>query len=346
VDISVIDLALSASLDPHISTKAIRITLGLHQEISRALAKPNRDGPRTEAFVAHEYLEHLTGMNIRTIVKAAALAEKEIGLVVRSSDGEKDRLMEGTNHGRAAGWALAEPHSFPALAVPSGYAAAEFLDPANSLWSKNDRGYRTALVLVATHGMNRILTTSASVAALMGLTLPNATKHLDALVKARVGSKTGRGQWSFFFDVMSGFGDNRLKHETADRATARRKTWRDRLAPESDDPIPDEPEPVLDPQEALHIRKETQVSTNSWSSQIEDIPKRQDMEARRSEEQKPAVDKAEIVALLGKISENNEVFRQRDRLSMLRGEPKNPATAKTPRDTSQEPVVWHMINIE
>jgi hypothetical protein len=240
------------------------------------------------------------------------------------------------------------------------------------MWSNNDRGYRTALVLVATHGMSRILTTTASVAALMGLTLPNATKHLDALVKARVGFKTGRGKWTFFFDRVSGLGDNRLAHEIADRAQTRRGAWRDRLAPEGDDPIPDEPEPVLDHQEALQIPKESQVSTNGWSSQIEEMPKRQDMEARRSEVHKPALDKAEIAALRKKIQEDNEAFIQRqyndprsvaarerkqadfeawlqsDREAMLRGEPYSRATvkAKTPRDTSQDPVVWQMINVE
>lgn len=325
MDTSVTDLALSASLDRHISTKAIRVTLGLHREITEALAKPNPDGPRTEAFIAHEYLEHLTGMNVRTISKAAALAEKQIGLVVRTSKGAKNVLMEGTNHGRAAGWALAEPLSFPVLTYTSGYVAVEFLDPANSLWSNNDRGYRTALVLVATHGMSRIETTTASVAALMGLTLPNATKHLDALVKAGVGLKTGRGQWTLIFDRTQGLGDTRLGHEAADRAYARRTAWRDRLAPKSADPVPDNVEPVPAPQKDAQQPEPTGVSGDDLARRIAGIRELLAEETRRPDEQKAAAAAANRAVVLKRIQARHEANLQR---LLARPEPEQTAEGR------------------
>ena len=113
---NVLKIALGASLDSSIETSAIRLTLGLHDEIKKRLAIPNREGPRTEAFIAHEYLEHFTGLDHRTMPKAAALAEKRIGLVIRSGDGLKNRLMYGTSHGQAQGWGVDRLASLPAIA--------------------------------------------------------------------------------------------------------------------------------------------------------------------------------------------------------------------------------------
>lgn len=235
---TVLSVALSASLDHNIETCAIRLTLGLHEEIIKSLAVPNRDGPRTEAFIAHEYLEHLTGLDHRTIPKAAQRAEKQIGLVVRSGNGIKDRLMHATTHGQAQGWMLTEPLMFPPLPDVDLRGAAEFLNPACDMWGKypayeggpcgGHRGWRLAMAFAATKGTTKIETTTSEVAGLLGTNPSQASNHLLALGKAILVRKTSRGHWTVYLDA-SDPGDARIEHKAMNDAHDRRVAWKTRL---------------------------------------------------------------------------------------------------------------------
>lgn len=191
---SVLILGLQASLDPTITTRSIRLTMGMHGLIVQKLAE-GRD-KREVAFLDRASIVHATGLSHRSIPVAAVEARGRIGLIDRLWDGTKDELMADTEHGRAAGWDLGRPFVFPALAVDLPLHGMDlFLDPSSHIWSRNHRGFRTALVLAATYGVRPVEVSSSEVADLLQLPLPQAIKHLNALAKAHGVVKRGRGQW-------------------------------------------------------------------------------------------------------------------------------------------------------
>lgn len=148
-------MALTVSLDPTVSTQAIRTALGLAPVISDRLAKPGRD----VAYLDRQTIEHATGLDRRKVLEVLPEVTERLGLVAMVEPGRKHALVDGKQVGAASGWILVPPVEIdgPELGLLDLDEADVLLDPADARWGKGRHAaWRLAMVLVARHGITRV----------------------------------------------------------------------------------------------------------------------------------------------------------------------------------------------
>lgn len=244
--------ALTASLDPSISDRAVRLVAGL----GPMLAMTAEAYPGKPAYVPIRTAESLTGLDLKTkpIDDLLAEVEQRIGVVRLVEAGRPNTVVRG--HGLAARWALTQPVIKPSPIV-LGRDAWHLLNPGDARWSRQHRAWRLCAALVATTGMGRASLATGDIARLLGCSKPNAVRVRKALVDALYWPASLRH--IDLGDAVSGLSsDLGSSWDVGMRYLTHRQAWLDShddevVETESEPEVVPEPEPMTDEERAyLH----------------------------------------------------------------------------------------------
>lgn len=182
-------IALAASVEKEISTESIRILLGIHDRVAARLARPDA----TAAFIPLREVYAYSGVKGHTVPGHLASLER---LGIEQVDaGAAGKMVD--DHGIATAWDFVTPDIKP---FPCEPRLRKFLDPALTLWAKDQAGtagYRIALALIALFGTTTTPINASMLADVLGVNRSNVSRSLARLAEAsRLVAKEGRS-WSY-----------------------------------------------------------------------------------------------------------------------------------------------------